>query len=109
MIIKEKITKEELEKLFQDFYVDMVKLVVDIEKEILSAGCEYHIDCAEELTENGSEIKNLWGANLYKKDWKIDFVSLINIKPEESNREMEVKNPEIKNKMEKIIRDLLCN
>ncbi|MBU3925620.1 hypothetical protein KJ763_00410 [Patescibacteria group bacterium] len=109
MIIKDKISKEDLEKLFEDFYVDMLKLVVDIEKEILSAGCEYHIDCAEDLTNHGSKVENLWGANLYKKNWGIDFVSLINIKPEKNNREIEVKDKEIRDKMEKIIKNLLCN
>lgn len=109
MIIREKVKKEDLEKIFQDFYEDMIKLVVDVEREILSAGCEYHIDCAEDLTSDGSDVKNLWGANLYKKDWQIDFVSLINIKPEINNRTMDVKNIEIRNKIEKIIKNLLCN
>ncbi|MBU1160127.1 hypothetical protein KKD04_03025 [Patescibacteria group bacterium] len=109
MIIKEKISKKELERLFDDFFETILKLVVDIEKGILSAGCEFHIDCSEELSEKeGSHQKNLWGANLHRDTNIIDFVSLINIKPTAGNRTMEIQNQEIKNKVEKIIKELLC-
>ncbi len=110
MIIKEKISFEELEKLFEDPSTTMLKITVDIEKEILSLGCEWHIDCSEELVEKeNSNHKNIWGANLYRKDKKIDFVSLVNIKPIENNRSMEIKDSIIKEKVEKIIKNLLCN
>lgn len=108
MIIKEKISPEELEKLFKDSFGTVLKIAVDIEKEILSAGHEYHIDCAEELTnKEGSRQKNVWGANLYREDEKIDFNSLINIKPPE-NRNMEILNPAVRQKLETIIKKLLC-
>lgn len=108
MIIKQKISSEELKNLFKNSFETVIKIVVDIEKNILSAGCDFHIDCAEELTEKeGSHQKNLWGANLYN-DGNIDFVSLINIKPLESNRSMEIQNPDLKQKTEKIIKELLC-
>ncbi len=109
MIIREKISKEELDNLFDKFYGTMVKVVVDLEKNILSAGCEFHIDCNEDLINGGSAQKNLWGANLYRKDYSIDFVSLTNIKPTEGNRSMEIQDPAIKQRMEEIIRELLCN
>lgn len=108
MLIKQKISSEELENLFKNSFETVIKIVVDIEKNILSAGCDFHIDCAEELTEKeGSHQKNLWGANLYN-DGNIDFVSLINIKPMESNRAMEIQNPVLKQKTGKIIKELLC-
>ena len=108
MIIKDKISQEGLEKIFKDSFETMIKVVVDIEKGILSAGCEFHIECAEDLVNNeDSKQKNLWGANFYY-DKNIDFVSLINIKPGE-NKSMEIKNPIIKQKVENIIRKLLCN
>ncbi|MBU2263594.1 hypothetical protein KJ750_03020 [Patescibacteria group bacterium] len=110
MIIKEKISNSEKERIFNDSYGTMVKLMVDIEKEILSVGCEFHIDCAEELTEKeNSRQKNLWGANLYKEGNRIDFVSLINIKPAEKNRSMKIENKEIRKSIEKIIKKLLCS
>lgn len=84
-----------------------VKAVVDIEKDILSIDCELHIDCADELLTSGSRSENLWGANIYPEDKKIDFVSLINIRPSAGNRSMEIENPEIRKKVETIIARLV--
>lgn len=99
MIIKEKTSL--------DYLGPFVKVVVDIEREILSADCELHIDCAEELMKNGSLYVNLWGANFYPKDKKIDFISLMNIRPADNNRSMDIEGPAIKKKVEDIIKKLL--
>ena len=86
---------------------DFVKVVVDIEKKILSCGCELHIDCAEELIIDGSISKNLWGANVFRKKNTIQFVSLINIRPQEGNRTMEIQLPDIRQKVEQVIREFI--
>ncbi|MBI2623345.1 MAG: hypothetical protein HYW65_02105 [Candidatus Liptonbacteria bacterium] len=99
MIVREKLTVP-----LQDSFV---KVVVDIEREILSAACEYHVDCMEELAEDGSKGENLWGANVNFTDKSIVFVSLINIRPALGNRSMEIKLPEIRGKVEQVIRELL--
>jgi hypothetical protein len=99
MIIKEKTSL--------DSFGPFVKVVVDIEKKIIAAGCELHVDCAEELMEAGSLYTNLWGANIYPKDKKIDFVALINIRPASGNRSMEIEDQNIRKKIEDIIKELL--
>lgn len=101
MIIREKTSLDN----FKD--AKMIKLVVDIQKEILAIGCELHIDCADELIEDGSEYNNLWGANIYPANKKIDYVSLINIRPKENNRSMEIQNEGVKNKIESIIKQFI--
>lgn len=100
MIIKEKTSLNLLDPVF-------VKVVVDIEKEIISANCDLHSDCVEELLANGSLPTNLWGANVYPVDKKIDFISLINIRPAVNNRSMDIESPDIKNKVANIIKKLL--
>ena len=99
MIIKVKTSLDSFDPAF-------VKVAVDIKKQILSAGCELHFDCAEELAKDGSNHQNLWGANIYPKDRNIEFTSLINIKSAE-NRSMEIERPEIKKVVEDIIKKLL--
>ncbi len=99
MIIKEKIVL--------DSFGSFVKIVVDTKKEIISANCELHVDCAEELMTNGSLYADLWGANVYPKDKKIDFISLMNIRPADNNRSMDIENPLIRKKVEDIIKKLL--
>ena len=86
---------------------DFVKVVIDIEKKILSIGCELHIDCADDLVTDGSERKNLWGANIYPIEKKIDFISMINIRPLDNNRSMEIQIPEIKEKVEGVIKEFI--
>jgi len=84
-----------------------IKVVVDIEKKILSMGCELHIDCADELQNDGSSFVNLWGANIYSQEKRIDYVSMINIRPKVGNRSMEIQDSTIKEKVGEIIKNLL--
>ncbi len=100
MIIKEgKIDKNKIN-------IPFTKAVADIKQEILSIDCEFHIDCADELIKNGSEIKSLWGFNIYS-DFRLDFVSLINIRPADNNRSMEIQIPEIRGKIEEIFKKFI--
>lgn len=85
---------------------NLIKAVVDIEKEIMAVDGELHADEAELLVENGSRHENLWGINIYpeieNEDW-IEFDSMINLKPLLGNRTRSIDNPEIKEKVLKII------
>ncbi len=105
-IINEKISKEELVQLAKTFYVTMIKGVVDLETESVAFGGEYHIDANNYLIENGSKQANLWGFNIFfdrpRESW-IEYTSLINIRPQVGNMEMEVKDQSIRNRMKRII------
>jgi len=105
MIIRDKIREEEWREILKQ-YPSMIKLVVDIKKEVLAIGCELHIDCMDELLDDGSDPKMIWGANIYP-DKSIDFVSLINIRPAANNRSMKIEDVEIQKKIESVIRKLL--
>jgi len=98
MVIRDKIKKDELRSPF-------TKAAIDTEKEIVSLGCELHIDCVDELINGDSEAKDVWGFNIYS-DGRIDFVSLINIRPADNNRSMEIQNEKIRQKIEKIVKKL---
>ena len=82
----------------------MVKLVTDLEQRIISIGCELHIDCADELLANGSKSADLWGANIFPAEKRVDYVSMINIRPQDNNRSMEIKLPDIQTRVEEIIK-----
>lgn len=99
MIIKDKIKRETLQSPF-------TKAAADIKKGKISIGCELHIDCVEELIEEGSKLSDLWGFNIYS-DGSLDFVALINIRPAAGNRSMKIHNKEICEKIENIVRKLL--
>lgn len=109
-IIKDKITKKELEELAEEFYVEMVKGVADIEKGIIALGGEWHIDANQVLIEDGSKQENLWGFNIYidkSKPERLEYNSLINIRPRQGNKNMEIEDEEIKNRIFEIINNLV--
>lgn len=109
-IIKDKITKLELEELAKEFYVEMVKGVADIEKDIIALGGEWHMDANQILVENGSNQENLWGFNIYlnkPRKEMLEYNSLINIRPKQGNKSMEIESEEIKNKIFEIVSSLV--
>ncbi|MDD4990000.1 MAG: DUF5674 family protein [Candidatus Pacebacteria bacterium] len=109
-IITDKITVDELRQMAQESFGDFVKGVCDTEKRILALGGELHSDCFDVLVENNSEAKNIWGFNVFpdfSAEKRIDFVSLINIRPSQNNRSMEIQNQEIKEKIIEIINHLI--
>lgn len=90
---------------------DLVKAVVDVEKEIMAVDAELHSDQEGLLLEQGSEQKNLWGINIYPdsmgdEDW-IEFDSMINIRPSHGNKSRGIDSPELQNKILKIVNKLV--
>ncbi len=106
ILIEKRLGEEETKQLLSNALNSIVKVVVDARKGILSMAGELHIDCADQLLKSGSLPADLWGANIYWTEKKIDFVSLINIKPNE-NRSMEIQNPEIRERVGNIIKNFL--
>ena len=66
-----------------------------------------HADCEQVMLENGSEQDDIWGANWYPSDQRIEFEALINIRPVLGNRGMLIQSQEIRNAVEAITRSLL--
>ncbi|TRZ79722.1 hypothetical protein D4R86_05560 [bacterium] len=102
-IVKKNITIQELKTMAQKMFGNLVKAVVDIEKEIMAIDGELHADEEALLIKSGSDNKDLWGINIYTdlspENW-IEFDSMINLKPALSNRTRSVED---KSKQEKII------
>ena len=83
-----------------------LKAVADVARGVVSADCDLHVDCAEELLEDGSRAGDLWGFNIYPDD-HLDFVSLINIRPANGNRTMAVQDPAIQARIAAILTPFL--
>ena len=88
-------------------YGSMIKVAVDIRRKTLAGGGEMHADCEQVLLEEGSEQDDIWGANWYPADQRIEFEALINIKPVLGNRGMLIQSQEIRNAVEAITRAIL--
>lgn len=110
-IVKDNISMNEVAKLASDGFGDMVKAVVDIEKEIMAIGGELHADAAQLLGEKeGSLGQNVWGFNIYpgesRKDWVV-FDSMVNIKPLSNNRSLYIESEDIRKKIKEIVDKLV--
>lgn len=111
-VVKDNIRKADIKKIAEELSNDFVKGVVDIEKGIMAIGGEFHADEEIVLVERErSERKNLWGVNLYpdrsEEEW-VEFDSLINIRPSQNNRSMNIEDSHIRERIKKVI-DLLVS
>ncbi len=102
-VIINPITRAEAKEIAQEFYKEMVKGVVDVEREILALGGEWHMDANKILLENGSSQRDIWGFNFFPDDGRIQYTSLINIRPLQNNWTLEVKSERLRKNMERII------
>jgi len=82
MILQKQIQKKEFSHCtHKDFGEYMVKLVVDLDKDIIAYDAEWHADLEAELLANNSMQKSLWGFNYYPDKDELEYNSLINIRP----------------------------
>ncbi|MBN2241447.1 MAG: hypothetical protein JW793_02060 [Acidobacteria bacterium] len=89
---------------------DMVKAVVDIEREIMAVDAELHADEEALLIERGSDPYDLWGINLYPEMKDADFLefsSMINLRPSRGNRSRGVENPATRDRIRNIVNRLV--
>lgn len=104
-ILIDTITIEELQLIAKDSFGDLVKAVVDIDREIVAIDAELHSDLEALCLENGSKQNCLWGINYYpdlEEEDFIEFDSMINLKPSQGNLSRGVKDEMIRQKIVKI-------
>jgi len=106
LIIREKAREETLAKVAEDLK-GYIKVVVDIQRKILSAGGKMHVDGEKLLLEDGSKQADVWGGGLDLETGEIDFDSVINLRPGQNNPSREVLDLGIRKQMEITIRTLL--
>ena len=110
LVVTAPIDAAELRRLVERFFGDMVKIVIDVERRAAAVGGELHADAEAILLELGSVQGDLWGANYYPglgPAQCLEFTALINIRPAQGNRSMEVEDPAIRTKMAEIVRCLI--
>jgi hypothetical protein len=89
---------------------DFVKAVVDVRQKIMAVGGELHGDEEAALLDEGARQADLWGINLYldrPPAERIEFDSVINVRPSQGNRSRAVDDPSIRRLVEEIVAELL--
>ena len=64
-LLQEKITRDGLQAMAQNRFGNLVKAVVDVDRNLLVLDADLHADQEAFLLENGSRQQDLWGINLY--------------------------------------------
>ncbi len=109
-IVTNEISIEELRAMSAKVFGNLVKAVVDINKKIIAVDADLHSDLEALLLEKGSAQKNLWGINIYPEmagDDFVEFDSMINLRPSQSNRSRGVDDVKIQKKILAIVDKLV--
>lgn len=109
-LIDAKIDRAELKRLIDEGFKDMVKYTVDVKRRRIAIGGELHADGEQLLLENGSEQKDIWGANYYPGKGEsgcIEYTSLINIRPSQGNNSMDITREDLREKIQEITFELI--
>ena len=106
-LLRRPITREELGQIAERRFGNIVKAVVDIQKDIMVIDAELHADQEALMLEQGSSQEDLWGINLYpelKDEDFIEFDSMINLRPSAGNLTRSVDDPKIRKSIVSVVR-----
>lgn len=105
LVVRESVSESALRALAEAWHGTLVKGVADIKTGIVALGGEWHMDANNRLIAEGSDQRDLWGFNIYPKekgDGAIEYNSLINIRPLQGNRGMDIASEETKKAVRRV-------
>ena len=110
VLIEKPVPLKELKDIASLRFGDLVKVVIDVEKKIMAIGASMHADEEKFLLELGSLQDDLWGINIYPdslKESRIEFDSMINLRPRQNNRTRGVEDIQLQSKIIEIVNILI--
>jgi len=110
-IVKTPVKKSEIAQMAREGFGDVGKVVADGSQNFMAIGGELHADEEVMLSEKeGSKREDMWGFNIYpekaREEW-LEFNSMVNIKPHLGNRTRDIGDPEVKEKIRKVVEKLV--
>jgi len=106
IILTKKATEEELKKISDDFE-GYIKVVADINDEIIIAGGKRHVEGEQRLLEEGSKQENLWGGGVDLETREIDYNSVINLRPRQNNPSRDILSLDIRKEFDKLVKNYI--
>lgn len=106
IIVDHKLSKEDVKTSLED-YSGYIKITVDLEKEIVIIGGEYHADAEKLMVEKfDSKRSSIWGGgyNVMTKQFEVN--AMLNLKPS-INDSLEVLDPKTRNRFLKVVKNKL--
>jgi len=112
LITDQPITIAKIKEIASQRMGDMVKIVVDLSRGKMALGGEMHADEEQLLLEDGSKQNDLWGINIYPDlpvADRIEFDSMINIRPRQNNRSRSVEDEQIREQILALVGKLIVD
>lgn len=106
IVLDRKITAGEF-KQAREVYKDYIKTVIDVEKNILAVGGEYHIDCEDALIKTGSKLENLYGGGYRVSTKEVEYMAMSNYKPAIGKITYEIMDKNVREKLYKLTKNFL--
>ena len=110
IVLESRIAPSLLRRLVERGFVEMVKYVADVRRDLIAIGGELQADGEQLLLESGSRPEDLWGANYYPgrgRETCIEFTALINIRPTRGNPGMEIQDSAMREKVRSLTYELI--
>ena len=105
-IIREPATPDQIAEMLEELE-NYIKLAVDVQLGTLAGGGALHADCEAALLEAGSQQRDVWGADWIPATREVRYESLINLRPLQGNRSMELNDEALREKVREITVRLL--
>uniref|UniRef100_A0A7C4XTF9 Uncharacterized protein n=1 Tax=candidate division WWE3 bacterium TaxID=2053526 RepID=A0A7C4XTF9_UNCKA len=107
IVLNRKITPEEFKQACK-VYPDYIKTVIDIEKNLLAVGGEFHIDCEDVLiAKHGSKLENLYGGGYRVSTKEVEYMAMSNYKPALNKNTYEITDTNIRQKIFDLTKEYL--
>lgn len=105
VIIQDKPTFEDLKKAREE-YKSYIKITIDVAKEIVAIGGEYHADAEKLLFAKGSKQENIWGGGVNLETGLFETNAIINLRAK-TNPSADILDPTIREKFLTIAKEAL--
>ena len=106
IVVDKKITKEDIKASRED-YSEYIKITVDLEKEIVIIGGEYHADAEKILSDKfGSKRSDVWGGGYNTTNNSFEVNAVLNLKPG-INDSTDILDPETRNHFLEVVKNKL--
>lgn len=103
-VFKNPLTQKEITEL-KDELGNYLKLTIDLEREIVVAGCLLHADGEIILLREGSRQINIWGGGIDLVNKVIDTTAVLNLRPNQDNNSLEIIDADKRKKFINIARN----
>jgi hypothetical protein len=110
LVTDKEVDMMKIKQLAKEWHETLVKGVADCKQGVLALGGEWHMDANNKLLENGSVQENLWGFNIYPQkigNDALEYISLINIRPAQGNKDMELNDAELRYKIKLLVKKII--